>query len=150
MKSISIIIPNLNGEEFLPACLESLKAAIDQAKINIELILVDNASHIGEYTKESFKILFKNYLKKGGVYVIEDWGTGYWSTWPDGKKYDKKLSKQSLNSHQAGMVGFMKQLIDLLAFNDINKDKNSTGKKVVNLNIRSIEFFPGLCFVYKK
>jgi GT2 family glycosyltransferase len=41
---ISIIIPNLNGEEFLPACLKSLKTAIDQAKIDAEIILVDNAS----------------------------------------------------------------------------------------------------------
>jgi len=44
MNSITIIIPNLNGEDFLPACLESLKTAIDKAKINIEIILVDNAS----------------------------------------------------------------------------------------------------------
>ena len=44
MNGLSIIIPNLNGEEFLPACLESLKTAINQAKINIEIILVDNAS----------------------------------------------------------------------------------------------------------
>ena len=44
MNSISIIIPNLNGEEFLPACLKSLKTAIDQAKIKVEIILVDNAS----------------------------------------------------------------------------------------------------------
>ena len=32
------------GEEFLSACLESLKAAIDHAKIIAEIILVDNAS----------------------------------------------------------------------------------------------------------
>ncbi len=44
MNTLSIIIPNLNGEEFLPACLESLKSAIDQAKINVKIILVDNAS----------------------------------------------------------------------------------------------------------
>ena len=44
MYDVSIIIPNLNGEEFLLACLESLKIAIDQAKINAEIILVDNAS----------------------------------------------------------------------------------------------------------
>jgi GT2 family glycosyltransferase len=42
--NISIIIPNLNGEEFLSSCLESLKAAIDHAKIIAEIILVDNAS----------------------------------------------------------------------------------------------------------
>lgn len=111
-------------------------------------IIIDDASHIGELTKESFNYLFKNFLKNGGVYVIEDWGTGYWKEWPDGKKFDKKLFENSLNSHQAGMVGFIKQLIDLLAFNDIYK--NSTVKKIANLNIRSIEFFHGLCFVYKK
>ena len=44
MVNISIIIPNLNGEEFLPACLESLKAAIDISKISTDIILVDNAS----------------------------------------------------------------------------------------------------------
>lgn len=44
MVSISIIIPNLNGEDFIPACLESLKAAIDVSKIPTEIILVDNAS----------------------------------------------------------------------------------------------------------
>lgn len=44
MSDLSIIIPNLNGEEFLPACLESLKKAIDNAKITVEIILVDNAS----------------------------------------------------------------------------------------------------------
>ena len=42
--ALSIIIPNLNGEEFLPNCLESLKKAIDLAKITVEIILVDNAS----------------------------------------------------------------------------------------------------------
>jgi GT2 family glycosyltransferase len=41
---ISIIIPNLNGEEFLPSCLESLKAAIDTSKTSTEIILIDNAS----------------------------------------------------------------------------------------------------------
>ena len=44
MNGFSIIIPNLNGEEFLPACLESLKKATDISKISTEIILVDNAS----------------------------------------------------------------------------------------------------------
>lgn len=44
MTNISIIIPNLNGEEILPTCLDSLKAAIDISKISTEIILVDNAS----------------------------------------------------------------------------------------------------------
>ena len=44
MFNISIIIPNLNGEEFLPSCLESLKKAVNLSKISTEIILVDNAS----------------------------------------------------------------------------------------------------------
>lgn len=44
MNHISIIIPNLNGEEYLPACLQSIKKATDTAKLKIEIILVDNAS----------------------------------------------------------------------------------------------------------
>ena len=44
MNALSIIIPNLSGEEFLPDCLESLKKSIDISKTNVEIILVDNAS----------------------------------------------------------------------------------------------------------
>lgn len=44
MPNISIIIPNLNGDDFLFHCLESLKKAINFSKITTEIILVDNAS----------------------------------------------------------------------------------------------------------
>lgn len=44
MVSHSVIIPNLNGEEYLPDCLKSLKKSFDYSKINPEIILVDNAS----------------------------------------------------------------------------------------------------------
>jgi len=35
-------------------------------------------------TRRSFWHFFQHHLKPGGLYVIEDWGTGYWSDWPDG------------------------------------------------------------------
>ena len=38
---VSVVIPNWNGREFLPACLDSLRA---QTYPHIEIILVDNAS----------------------------------------------------------------------------------------------------------
>ena len=58
-------------------------------------IIIDDASHFGEFTKTSFWYLFNNYLKSGGIYVIEDWGTGYWSNWRDGKKLNlKKYEKE--------------------------------------------------------
>jgi len=40
-------------------------------------LVIDDASHQYDLTKESFEILFP-YLRPGGLYVIEDWGWGYW------------------------------------------------------------------------
>ena len=48
-------------------------------------IIIDDASHFGDLTKIAFWHLFDNHLKPSGLYVIEDWGTGYWSDWTDGK-----------------------------------------------------------------
>jgi len=51
-------------------------------------IIIDDASHIGEFTKKSFWHLFDNHLKPGGLYIIEDWGAGYLDDFPDGKSMD--------------------------------------------------------------
>jgi hypothetical protein len=48
-------------------------------------IIIDDASHIGELTRRTFWHLFDHHLKPGGLYAIEDWGTGYWDHFPDGK-----------------------------------------------------------------
>jgi SAM-dependent methyltransferase len=50
-------------------------------------VIIDDCSHIGAYTRASFWHLFDHHLKPGGLYVIEDWGTGYWGGWPDGSSY---------------------------------------------------------------
>ena len=50
-------------------------------------IIIDDASHFGDLTKIAFWHLFDNHLKPSGLYVIEDWGTGYWRDWTDGKTY---------------------------------------------------------------
>lgn len=68
-------------------------------------IIIDDCSHLAEYTRVSFWHLFDRHLKPGGIYVIEDWGTGFWASWPDGEKY-------SGANHLAGMVGFVKELVD--------------------------------------
>ncbi len=68
-------------------------------------IIIDDCSHIAELTRASFWHLFEQHLKPGGIYVIEDWGTGFWSSWPDGQRYDG-------SNHSAGMVGFVKELVD--------------------------------------
>ena len=61
MTNLSIIIPNLNGEEFLPACLESLKIAIDHTNIDAEIIMVDNAS------SDTSSEIFTTYCQKNKI-----------------------------------------------------------------------------------
>ena len=76
-------------------------------------IIIDDASHIGELTKTTFWHLFHHHLKPGGLYVIEDWGTGYLDDFPDGKKFDPKPSNfDPFPCHSHGMVGFVKELVD--------------------------------------
>jgi SAM-dependent methyltransferase len=50
-------------------------------------IIIDDCSHIGVLSRVSFWHLFDNHLKSGGLYIIEDWGTGYWDNWVDGVSY---------------------------------------------------------------
>jgi hypothetical protein len=89
-------------------------------------IIIDDASHIGELTKTTFWHLFDNHLKPGGLYAIEDWGTGYWDDFPDGKRFNianspvESLSSETAGEsikvpfpcHSYGMVGFVKELAD--------------------------------------
>lgn len=92
-------------------------------------IIIDDASHIGALTKTSFWHLFENHLQPGGLYAIEDWGTGYWDDFPDGKRLDLadsptssvcSLSPEAAGNsmkvpfpcHSYGMVGFVKELVD--------------------------------------
>jgi hypothetical protein len=92
-------------------------------------IIIDDASHIGALTKTAFWHLFDNHLKPGGLYAIEDWGTGYLDDFPDGKRLDTVTSplpffqwlssKASSRSkkvpfpcHSYGMVGLIKELVD--------------------------------------
>lgn len=104
-------------------------------------IIIDDASHVGELTRICFWHLFDKHLKPGGLYIIEDWGTGYWENWPDGTYYKPapdtesrperrgflgKLwkrsaadSKQGFPSHSSGMVGFVKQLVDECGMGDV-------------------------------
>ncbi|MHB8271550.1 class I SAM-dependent methyltransferase [Bradyrhizobium sp.] len=84
-------------------------------------IIIDDASHVGYNSAASFSVLFPH-LKSGGLYIVEDWGTGYYDDWQDGGHYQKinveavdGLVPKRLPSHDFGMVGFVKCLIDDVA-----------------------------------
>jgi len=92
-------------------------------------IIIDDAAHVGALAKASFDALFEKHLKPGGWYIIEDWPTGYFEDWGDGISIHRKPTllnrlgrrlarwgyaglKRPWISHNYGMVGFIKQLVD--------------------------------------
>lgn len=88
-------------------------------------IIVDDASHTGHKSAASYAILFPH-LKRGGLYIIEDWGTGYFDDWPDGNHFQKFRSEavdgqivKRIPSHDFGMVGFVKSLVDEVAGDNV-------------------------------
>lgn len=111
-------------------------------------IVIDDASHIGTLSRSSFQHLFQAHVKSGGIYVVEDWCTGYWPAWPDGSKFCLRVRNQHVtedrwtyrllrrtlrklvpgwarrdidfNCHNFGMVGFVKELVDEVAWPDIS------------------------------
>lgn len=157
-------------------------------------IIIDDASHLGEATKISFWHLFENHLKPGGIYVIEDWRTGYWGNWYDGKQFDlsrrdksirnglrlfldKKLdemakeedmgrnpsfkkrfltrlrntiSKKRFKNHDAGMVGFVKELIDEVGMDAITSPERGSKVSQRKNKVSRIEFTAGQVFVFKE
>ena len=114
-------------------------------------VIVDDASHLGYETKISFWHLFDHHLKPGGLYFIEDWGTGYWDDYPDGKAMDLEAYRRtpsSLTSHTHGMVGFIKQLIDEQGAADATR-KRLRGTPERGSKFRGMTIFPGVVVVEK-
>lgn len=165
-------------------------------------VIIDDASHIGKYTAESFWQLFPRHLKPGGVYVIDDWGCAYWPEWHDGHAYGgprsaigdlrgatpipdgpglleqirrqvrtsarpiaAKMSpntrrhfqnlymraegatlKRRFKSHDYGMAGFVKQLVDAVAVESIDRGRLSP----FNNQIERVHIAGGQVFVHKR
>jgi len=90
------------------------KIAVEVAPDGFDIV-IDDASHIAGPTRAGFWHLFDNHLKPGGLFAIEDWGTGYWERWPDGRAW------RAGEPHHAGMVGFIKELIDEQGAHDLTR-----------------------------
>lgn len=92
-------------------------------------VIIDDASHLGEVSARSLQALYADHLRPGGLYIIEDWGTGYVVDWPDGMALERPVATPELDwasdaasspeasgrrlpSHDAGMVGLVKRLVD--------------------------------------
>lgn len=151
-------------------------------------IIIDDCAHIGVLARASFWHLFEHHLKSGGVYIIEDWGTGYWEGWLDGVGYrrgrkklnpllyrstravsrlqqngvmsrvplaGKLLSKMKAavlgaqyHSHDYGMVGFVKELVDELGMADITHPQMGAGPHRAS-KFREMRLSPSHLFIVK-
>jgi hypothetical protein len=112
-------------------------------------IIIDDCAHIGKLAQASFQYLFDNHLKSGGIYVIEDWGTGYWDSWPDGHSYEQLQPEgDRIPSHDFGMVGFIKELVDECGMANITNPKFGT-PPYRRSKFEIIYIFPGMVFVIK-
>lgn len=127
-------------------------------------IIIDDASHIGQLTKTTFWHLFDHHLKPGGLYAIEDWCTGYWDDFPDGKAPNLTDPFGSPNSvrtstavtenvkvpfpcHSYGMVGFVKELVDEEGAASIARNYSEAEHRTSKF--ASVHFTPSIVFVSK-
>lgn len=106
-------------------------------------IVIDDASHVAAPTRTGFWHLFDSHLKPGGLFAIEDWGTGYWERWPDGE------ALQEGRAHHAGMVGFVKELVDELAAHDATRGWYDEHWRR-DSRFDSIDMVPSIVLVRKK
>ena len=128
-------------------------------------LIIDDASHIGALTKITFWHLFDNHLKPSGLYVIEDWGTGYWEDWPDGRSLGpnglhstrlqtlfrrmRRAPKGSWRSHNFGMVGFVKELIDEQGAADLTQGRMLGGRATRTSKFKKMVITPSIVFITK-
>lgn len=136
-------------------------------------IIIDDASHMGEETRIAFWHLFDRHLKPGGLYAIEDWGTGYWDDWPDGRRLDPaqydvplrarlplwrrvldRVQRKATRNipfpcHSYGVPGFVKQLIDEQAAADVSRGAKA-GTTQRYSRFHSIVVMPSIVFVRKR
>lgn len=78
-------------------------------------IIIDDASHIGTLTRDSFRLLFGPHLKPGGLYVIEDTAASVkFPSWADYRPFEPGDERDGVfGSYDTGIMGFLKQVLDM-------------------------------------
>jgi hypothetical protein len=85
-------------------------------------VIIDDASHLGVHTAQSIQALFVDHLRPGGLYVIEDWMIGYYVPYSspltvsalDNSASPDDAGERRMPSHDRGLVGLVKRLVDHL------------------------------------
>jgi cephalosporin hydroxylase len=144
-----IDIKDKNYKTRLPGIKYFIGDASDKSfllKVNSDIddgldIIIDDASHIPRHQILGFESLFPK-LNKGGIYVVEDLQTSY----REHKNYGENA------------VNYFKNLVDDVNFygknrhQNINIVKEKIMKKAneYEKTIKSIHFYMGICFIFKR
>jgi hypothetical protein len=114
-------------------------------------IIIDDGGHTMIQQITSFEALFP-FLKKGGVYIIEDLHTSYWAKW--GSAGSTENPKASNNS----AIRFIQNLIDDLNYSGARTECADKAKcssslqetfNIYQKDIKSMHFYTSLCFIFK-
>ena len=130
----SLIIPIYNEGHSLKKLLKQLR----KFDSSIEIIIIDDGSHISKDVITTFKFLFPK-IRKGGWYVVEDIQTSYWKVF-EGDPKDLANPRTSMN--------FFKQLTDSVNSSEFERDDGSDG--TFDHHIDSIHFYYNMVFIKKK
>lgn len=127
---------------------DDLRKAADIVGGQFDMI-VDDASHVGWLTRESFRGLFDNHLVDGGHYIIEDIGASLHANWqPDGAQYKKfnrweRKAPRKFDSYRTGIIGAIKQLQDHLY-------PEAEEAYSIKHKIKRIDMHPHIAVIYKE
>jgi hypothetical protein len=106
-------------------------------------VIIDDAAHVADLAKASFEYLFPLALRSGGLYVVEDIGTGYMPEFRDGGPYADPPNVGPMHpSHHYGMVGWIKQLVDEMHLHALAHAR-------ARFAIESMQFHPHLVAIRK-
>lgn len=128
--------------------LDDLKIVVDE--IHKCQVILDDGSHVPEHQLISFNYLFKECLDYGGIYIIEDIETSYWTK---GDLYGYKI-KAGFKSKK-NIINIFKDIIDIvnrefLTSKNLEFIKNKSKIDLDNLKYISSINFSGNCIIITK
>lgn len=123
---VEIIQGSQLDEEFLHSLIK---------RIGAPDVIIDDASHINNYTIKTFDILFP-LLKSGGVYFVEDAHTSYWS-----ENYNGDEDHQ--NNHTLTVMNYFHSVTHSLNREHIRKPLPNYG------DIKGVHFYKEMVVIEK-
>jgi hypothetical protein len=114
-------------------------------------IIVDDGGHTMNQQIRSFKTLFP-FVKRGGIYVIEDLHTSYVRNFGDCFFLDQPMTTVSYLKHLIDCVNFIGATTGLGNANVALPENTACSEQEKYLvgNILSIHFYNSICFIFKR